>query len=312
MTNLTVILLTYNESMHIGRALESIAGIAGQIIVVDSGSTDDTIGIAQAHGAEVLHHPFINHAKQFQWALDNARISGDWVMRLDADEVVEPDLRQEIAAKLPVLPPDVTGIVLKRKHIFMDRWIRHGGRYPLMMLRIFRPGKGHIEDRWMDEHIVVTEGRTVVFDGNFADHNLNDLTFFVDKHNGYATKEAIEVLGRRLDLFRHDHALTSSNASRQASIKRWIKTNLYNRTPFFISSTAYFLWRYIFQLGFLDGYPGLIYHFLQGYWYRFLVGAKLLELQHRIGSLSDREEIVSELSRATGYRFKDDDLETGE
>ncbi|MBP3973298.1 glycosyltransferase family 2 protein [Pseudoxanthomonas spadix] len=301
--NLVVIILTYNESRHVTRAMASVAEIASQVLVVDSGSTDDTVRVAESHGATVLYHPFVNQAKQFQWALDNAPISADWIFRLDADEIIEPDLADEIRRRLPVLAADVTGIVLKRKHIFMGRWVRRGGRYPLLMLRIFRRGKGHIEDRWMDEHIVVTEGRTVTFNGGFIDHNLNDLTYFVDKHNKYATREAIEALNQELGLFGRDEALSSESASWQAAFKRWGKERVYNRIPFTVSAPLYFLWRYIFQLGFLDGREGLVYHFLQGYWYRFLVGARKMELQRAIAHLSDKHEICAELSRLTGLKL---------
>ena len=299
--DLAVVILTYNESMHIARALDSVKDIAAEVFVIDSGSKDDTVHIATERGAQVLYHPFVNQAKQFQWGMDNAPLTAQWIMRLDADEIIEPDLAKEIAEKLPLLSADVTGVNLKRKHIFMDRWVRHGGRYPLLMLRMFRRGKGRVEDRWMDEHITVTDGRTVTFEGGFADHNLNDLTYFTDKHNKYATREAIEVLNHRLQLFTRDEALNSGSASFQASFKRWAKERVYNRIPFTLSATLYFLWRYIFQLGFLDGRSGLVYHFLQGYWYRFLVGAKLMELEHAIAHLRDKAEICAELSRLTGH-----------
>jgi glycosyltransferase involved in cell wall biosynthesis len=301
--DLTVVILTYNEAMHIARALDSVKGIASEVFVIDSGSTDDTARMATERGAQVLYHPFENQAKQFQWGMDNAPFTANWVLRLDADEIIEPDLAKEIANKLSVLPADVTGVNLKRKHIFMDRWVRYGGRYPLLMLRVFRRGKGRVEDRWMDEHITVTDGRTVTFEGGFADHNLNDLTYFTDKHNKYATREAIEVLNHRLQLFARDERLNSGSASTQASFKRWAKERVYNRIPFTLSATLYFLWRYIFQLGFLDGRSGLVYHFLQGYWYRFLVGAKLMELERAIAHLSDKAEICAELSRLTGHKL---------
>jgi glycosyltransferase involved in cell wall biosynthesis len=303
MNSLAVVILTHNEEKHIARALASISSIAAQVFVVDSGSTDQTVEIAVGHGAFVLKNKFINYANQFQWALDNAPLSADWVMRLDADEIIEPDLVAEIANKLPLLPADVAGVNLKRKHIFMSRWVRHGGRYPLVLLRIWRRGLGRIEDRWMDEHMVVWGGRTVTFDGGFADHNINDLSFFTDKHNKYATREAIDVLNQRLGLFARDEALNTESASFQASFKRWAKERVYNRLPFTLSATLYFLWRYIFQLGFLDGRSGLVYHFLQGYWYRFLVGAKLMELERAIAHLTDKAEICAELSRLTGHRL---------
>lgn len=301
--SITAIILTYNESRHIGRAILSIQTFADQICVVDSGSTDRTTEIARQLGAEIHTHPFVNQARQFQWALDTLDIHGDWVLRLDADEIIEPDLAREIVEKLPQLPADVVGVNLKRKHIFMDRWVRHGGRYPLMMLRLWRHGQGRIEDRWMDEHMVVWGGRTVTFNGGFADHNLHDLAYFIDKHNKYATREAIEVLNERLGLFARDDALNARSASFQASFKRWVKERLYNRIPFTLSATLYFVWRYVFQLGFLDGRSGLVYHFLQGYWYRFLVGAKVMELERAVAHLGDKAAICAELSRLTGHKL---------
>lgn len=299
--NITVIILTFNESRHIVRALDSVKTIASQVFVIDSGSTDDTRKIAEHYGATVLCHPFSNNARQFQWALDNAPITSEWVMRLDADEIIEPDLAREIIERLPVLPSDVVGVNLERKHIFMDKWIRHGGRHPLRLLRIWRHGHGRIEDRWMDEHIVVRGGRTATFKGGFSDWNLHDLTVFTDKHNKYATREAIDVLNQRLGLFPRAEALHAKGASWQASATRWTKEKVYNRLPFTVSSTLYFLWRFIFQLGFLDGRPGLIYHFLQGWWYRFLVGTKVMELEKAIAHLTDTQEILTELSRLTGH-----------
>lgn len=301
MTSLAIVILTHNEEIHIARALDSVAQIASEVFVVDSGSTDKTLALAVEKGACVLSHPFVNYAQQFQWALDNAPITAQWVMRLDADEVIESDLVAEISEQLPKLPSDVVGVNLDRKHIFMNRWVRHGGRYPLRLLRIWRHGHGRIEDRWMDEHMVVWGGRTVNFKGGFSDHNLNNLTFFTQKHNKYATREAIDALNQRLDLFPRDDALSKESSSMQASFKRWGKERIYNRIPFTVSATLYFLWRYIFQLGFLDGRSGLVYHFLQGYWYRFLVGAKLMELERAIAHLTDKDEICAELSRLTGH-----------
>lgn len=302
-SDITVIILTYNEEIHIARALESILSISRNVLVIDSFSTDRTVQISKEYGAVVLQNKFINYAKQFQWALDNAPIDTCWVMRLDADEIIESDLIDEIQTKIPTLSNEIVGINISRKHIFMNRWVRHGGRYPLKLLRIWRHGHGRIEDRWMDEHIVVWGGSTTSFAGGFSDHNLNDLSFFIEKHNKYATREAIDVLNQKLNLFHRDEALNSNSSSFQASFKRYLKERLYNRLPFTISSTLYFLWRYIFQLGFLDGRSGFIYHFLQGWWYRFLVGSKVMELDLAIAHLKNKEEICAELSRLTGHQL---------
>lgn len=303
MTSIAVVILTFNEEMHIARAIASAQTFASEIFVVDSFSDDRTVEIASSLNVNVLTHKFVNYSKQFAWALDNIQSSSEWIVRLDADEIVEPDLAREILRKLGQLPAEITGVNLRYKLIFQGRWVRWGGRYPLILLRIWRKGVGAIEDRWMDEHIVLSHGKTITFDGNFADHNLKDLTFFTSKHNGYATREAIDVLNQRLDLFPRDRGLSADSTSKQASAKRFMKERIYNRTPFAFSALAYFLWRYVFLLGFLDGRAGLVYHFLQGYWYRFLVGAKVNELERAVGHLSEKQEIVAELSRLTGLRL---------
>lgn len=307
MTTLAVLILTHNEERHIARAIASVRGFASQIFVIDSFSHDRTVAAAEAAGARVLQHEWTNYSQQFQWGMDNAPICADWIMRLDADEIVEADLAAVIAARLPTLGPDVAGINLKRKHIFLGRWIRHGGRYPLLLLRIWRRGQGRIEDRWMDEHIVVSGGRTITLDGGFSDWNLNDLTFFTAKHNGYATREAIDVLNERYGLFARDESLSSRSASRQAAAKRWLKERVYNRLPFWAGPLGYFLYRYIGQLGFLDGRPGLIYHLLQGGWYRFLVAAKITEYETALRPLKTAEERCRKLEDLTGHRLSPED-----
>ena len=303
MPSISVVILTFNEERHIARAIESAKPIATRIVVVDSYSTDRTVDIARELGAEILQNTFVSQAKQFQWAADSASLETDWIMRLDADEVIEPDLAEEIAVRLPTIGPEIAGINLKRKHIFLDRWIRHGGRYPLVMLRIFRRGQGRIEDRWMDEHIMVWGGGTVIFEGGFADWNLNDLTYFTAKHNSYATREALDVLTKQFGAGANEDTNSEGEWSRSAATKRFIKEKLYNKLPFWMGPFAYFVYRFFFQLGFLDGREGMIYHFLQGFWYRFLVGAKIEEFSRHLKPLkSDRERLVK-LEELTGYKL---------
>lgn len=309
MTNkpsIAIVVLTYNEARHLPRALDHVSSFAEQIFVVDSYSSDGTVELARARGAQVLQHPFLNQAKQFEWALENAPITAEWVMRLDADEIVEPDLAAEIITRLPQLPPDVTGVNLNRKTIFQGRFLRHGGRYPLRMLRIWRRGKARIEDRWMDEHIYLTEGRSIDFSGGFADHSLIDLTEFTEKHNRYASREAIEVLMQRFNLAPVSEDAAVQLPTQQLRAKRFTKGLLYDRLPFEISAIAYFLYRYLFRLGFLDGREGLLYHVLQGFWYRFLVGAKVRELEPALRSASSDEERRAVIARFTRMQLAAD------
>lgn len=296
MIDLTVVILTFNEAHHIRRAIDSVRPFATTILVVDSHSTDDTAALAQAAGAGVIKHGFTSHAAQLQWALDHGGITTAWTMRLDADELVEADLAAAIARDLPHLPAEVTGITLDRKHVFMGRWIRHGGRYPLRLLRIWRTGAAHVEPRWMDEHVVLDHGRTIGLAGGFADANLGDLTFFTAKHNGYATREAVEQLAARYALF----ATARSALSGQAARRRWLKTRVYDHLPLWVGPAGYFLFRYIRQLGFLDGRAGLIYHLLQGFWYRFLVAAKTAEWDPPLRACRSREERIARLAALSG------------
>lgn len=300
MADIAVIILTYNEAIHLERALRCVRAFAAEIFVVDSYSTDATVRIAKENGAVVLQNRFINHAKQFQWAIDNAPINSNWVMRLDADEVIGRDLADALSLKLNSLPEHITGINISRRHFFLGRWIRYGGRYPLLLLRIWRRGLARVEDRWMDEHIVLERGVALNLDGEFADWNLKDLGHFITKHSEYAAREAIDVLYDRYGWQPRRKSLSKETTSRQAAIKRLVKEKIFNRMPFWLGAVAYFLFRYIGQRGFLDGVEGLIYHTLQGFWYRFLVGARIFEYERVLGEIEGVDEKRKALSHLTG------------
>jgi glycosyltransferase involved in cell wall biosynthesis len=271
---LSVIILTLNEEANLPVALASLRGLDVEVFVVDSGSTDRTLEIARAAGCKVVQHPFESQAHQLNWALDNLPIATPWVMRLDADERLTPELAQELAARLPALPDDVSGLALRCRVYFWGRWIRHGSYYPLWVLRIWRHGRARCEDRHMDEHMVVDSGRAARLQHDIIDENRKGLTFWTQKHNGYADREAKEFLSI-------ERGSRSSNgpATDQARRRRWLKENLYGRAPLFWRAFGYWFYRYVLRLGFLDGRPGLVFHFLQGFWYRFLVDAKLVERQ---------------------------------
>jgi glycosyltransferase involved in cell wall biosynthesis len=302
--NIAVIILTYNEELHLARALRHVSGFAKEIYVVDSFSTDRTLAIAKEFGAQVLQHSFQNQARQFQWALENVPITAEWLMRLDADEIIEEDLAREIEKRLYELPREVTGVNLKRKTIFQGRFIRHGGRYPLTLLRIWRRGKAKVEDRWMDEHIYLLEGEQITFNGGFSDHNLHDLTFFINKHNGYASREALQILLQRRGLATSELEASGASTAWQAEKKRFWKQWVYNRIPYEFASLGYFLYRYVLRLGFLDGREGLQYHFLQGLWYRYLVGAKVRELERSVVGVEDQERLLAILEGVTHQKVR--------
>jgi len=302
MSNITVIILTHNEEVHIARAIESVSQLGGMVHVVDSFSSDRTCELARSHGAKVTQHKFLNQAQQLQWALKHLCISSEWVLRLDADEILTDKLRAEMISKLPTLPSTVNGVYLRLRYIFMGRKLLYGGR-SLKLLRLFRRDCVTVNQRWMDERLEVTGGRCIVFDNFMFDVNLKNITFFTYKHNNYSTREAIEVLRRRFSLW--DVNIDSPNTTFSNKFKSSIKANVYQVVPFWLSPFAYFFYRYVILLGFLDGREGLVYHVMQGLWYRFLVGAKVEEYDRSLRRLTNRGARISELGRLTGYPLEE-------
>lgn len=274
---LTAVILTKNESRHIARAISSIAGVTDRILVVDSGSTDDTIAISERLGAEVIHNPWRNYATQFNFALDHLPEFTDWVLRLDADEIVTPDLAREIQATLPKLGPEAKGVYVSRRMHFLGRRIRWGGVFPIRVLRLFRHGAGRCEDRWMDEHILV-DGATADLSGEIIDDNLNSLTWWTEKHNSYASREVVDLLNLEYGFMAHE-TVADLSGGQQAGVKRWLKERVYAQLPGGFRAFVYFIYRYVVRLGFLDGKEGTAFHALQGFWYRYLVDAKLHEVR---------------------------------
>jgi len=270
-SRITAIVLTKNEERDLPRCLRSLRDIAAEVYVVDSGSTDSTQKVAQKYGATVLNHAFESHARQFNWALDNISTSAEWILRIDADEWLHPHLIRELRRLLPGLSPEVTGIVFPLRIRFLGRDMRFGDMYPVWLLRLWRNGTGRFEDRWMDERITLTSGRALRVSGDLIHNIPRNLTEWTSKHNLYATRECTDILSSNVNI-----PLNGLTAHR-----RRMKQSVYLRAPLFYRAFAYWLFRYVFKLGFLDGKEGLIYHFLHGFWYRFLVDAKLYEFQIR-------------------------------
>lgn len=280
--SISLIILTYNEEVNIEHTLESVKKWVEEIIIVDSFSTDKTLEICRKYTDKIYQHPFENQAKQFNWALDNVPIAYDWVMRLDSDEMVTSELSEEIKAVLGGLEAkkpgseDVTGIYLKRRVYFMGRWIKHGDYYPMWFLRIFQKGKGRYEEI-TEEHIVLSEGRAIRLNNDFIDYNRKGLTFWVDKHNNWSIGEMLDTMAVMGEAELPRGTVKPSFFGTQEQRTRWLKQHLYARVPLFVRAFLYFIYRYVLRLGFLDGKEGLIFHFLQGCWYRFLVDAKIYE-----------------------------------
>jgi glycosyltransferase involved in cell wall biosynthesis len=281
MLDISVIILTYNEEIHIKRCIENVKNFAKHIFVVDSFSTDKTVEIASEMGAIVYQNKWENnYARQFNWGLDNLPISTEWVFRLDADEYLTDELIAELLIQIPHVNESVCGIVFPLNRFFFNKRIKRGiGK--MNLLRMFRFGKGKCEDRWMDEHIKLSHGNTLIINKAFCDHNLNTFSWWISKHNGYSIREAIDLLDIEFNFF--NSASEKINLSADAANKRNKKLK-YARLPLFWRSFFYFIYRYFFKLGFTEGKEAFLWHFLQGWWYRTLVDVKIYEIKKKCGN----------------------------
>lgn len=293
--NISVVILTYNEELHIRRCIENIAAFVKSIFIIDSFSTDRTLAIAEEYKkVTILQHKWENnYAKQLNWGLEHAPITTEWVLRLDADEYLTSELINELQQKLETEPEEVTGIIFKRRHYFMDKWMKRG-IYPVKLLRVFRYNAGKCESRLMDEHIQLFRGHAVEYEYDFVDHNLNNLSWFCHKHIDYAIREAVDLLDIEYNLTGAAATDNDKNISEQAINKRKMK-HKYVRQPLFWRAFFYFCYRYFLKGAFLDGKVGFIWTFIQGWWYRTLVDAKVFELKRLCGD--DKKKMIETIER---------------
>lgn len=267
--------MTKNEELNIENCINSIKDLAKRILVIDSFSTDKTVEIAENLGAEVHQHEFVNYSKQFLYGLNSFDIDTTWVLRIDADERLTDASRAEIEQLCEEnMETDVNGIILRFEVTFLGKKLRHGGIYPFRKLLVFKYGIGTIEDRNMDEHIVLSQGRTVEVKNDSEHHDYKDLTYWTNKHNWYASREVLDYIQNTKTNQENGKELNA-----KAGIKRFIKFHIYYKLPMGMRAHLYYIYRYYFKLGFLDGKEGKIYAFLQAYWYRYLVDAKIYEYE---------------------------------
>ena len=272
--SVTVIILTFNEERNIERCLDSLAGFTNDIVIVDSASTDNTVKICEEHRCRIYQHAFVNQALQFNWALDHVPLDRPWILRLDADEVLPAQLKEELSELVSTCGPHVTGIYLNRRMYFMNHWLKHGGIYPHHILRMFRRGMARYEEK-TEEHLILASGQAMYAEHDFLEDNRqNHLKYWLRKHDDLSDGEMSDTLLETQDP-RKD--LKPRLFGNKVERTRWFKTRVYARSPLFLRAFGYFVYRYIFRLGLLDGVPGLIFHVLQAFWYRFYVDARIYE-----------------------------------
>ncbi len=280
-TPVSVVVLTFNEEINLESCLASVKDWASEVVLVDSYSTDGTLSIAGRYGASVYQNKFMDYSSQRNWALRNIPYKNDWILFLDADEYITDDLKEEILRRIPNLPVGISGVYLKRRLIWMGKWIKHGGVYPLYLLRLVRHRNAHCNPRPVNEHLEV-DGETVMFNHDIVHDDRRPLSQWTAKHNRYAYLEAHELLqseNRRRNGEADPMARLSGG---QAERKRWIRERIWNPLmPPLVRPFIWFIYRYFILVGFLDGVQGFVYHFLQGLWYTFLTDVYWLEMKSK-------------------------------
>jgi glycosyltransferase involved in cell wall biosynthesis len=278
--NITALIITKNEEIHIERCINNIKKLVSDVLIIDSFSNDNTIEIAKKLNIKFIQNKFINHAKQFNFGLSQLSQDTDWVLKIDADEILTSSLIAEIKNKLPQLDKNINGIYIKRHLVFQDTLIKYGRLSPVRLLRLFRFQKGKCDNRWVDEKIKV-EGKTVQFKEYIIDQNLKSLSEWIRKHDRYSSAEALNYLLIKYNSLFNNIEQSQLNFETQ-SVVSLKSRNLYAKLPLIIRAFIIFSYRYFFCLGFLHGKAGLIYFFLQSLWYRILVDAKILEVEKLI------------------------------
>lgn len=275
---ISAIVLTFNEQRNISDCLASIPGWVQEIFVVDSGSTDQTVQIAKSFGATVVHHPFENYSRQRNWALQNLPIQTDWVLQLDADHRVSGELQSTLRQVFSKnIETELNGFMVSRRTIFMGKWIRFGGHYPAYHTVLFRKDQGYCEDKLYDQHFKVN-GQSAKLKGDIIDIVTESLHTFTARHNHWAELEAAALVQINKP---YAARLVQAKAMGTPVEQRRFLKSVYEQFPLFVRPALYFFIRYFLRLGFLDGRRGLIFHFLQGFWFRFLIDAKVYELKRK-------------------------------
>ena len=270
-------ILTLNEEANLPQCLASVCDWAREIFVVDAGSSDRTREIVEKSGAVIVEHPFETHSGQWRWALDNLPIHTDWVLALDADQRVTPELAREISELNWQGLDGVDGFYIRRRQWFRGRWIKHGGYYPKYLLKMFRK-EAVVTDPMdlVDHHFYVAGAvRKLRHDLDEANQKEDDISFWTEKHNRYATLLAREELEWRRGAQRTaiEPSIVGTPDQRSLALKR-----VWRRMPLYLRPFLYFFYRYFLRLGVLDGKQGAIFHFLQAFWFRLMVDIKLDEM----------------------------------
>lgn len=290
-----IILLVFNEEIHLKRCLDNLLLLTSNIYVVDSYSTDNTLNILNEYGINYVQNKFLNQSNQLNFAIKNYPFNTNWILRVDCDEILTIELINEIkTSNFLDINSNISGFYIKRKVKFFNKILNFGNINPIWLLRLWKRGKGICDDKLMDEKILIADQKTARLQNLIIDNNLNNLTWWTNKHNNYSNREALEIL-------KNKHlAIKNSMIYDYYSIDFiiFILKSIYNKSPIFLRSFLLFIYSYFLKLGILDGVPGFIWNVLQVFWYRYLVDVKVYEFEYSHGF--DQEKIKAELIKLDG------------
>jgi len=264
--------MTLDEEANIRRCLESVKW-ADRIFILDSGSRDRTVEIAREYTEHIYTRDFDNFSAQINWALDNLPFGNEWLLFVDADEIVTPELAEEVRAIAAADPPGIDAFWVKRRFIFLGKWLKYGGQYRTRVIRLFR--HANVRFQRLVNQVPVYEGADGFLENDMIHEDSKGFSALVARHNAYSTFEAIETVKRL-----YPELLTEREREGTVRDDRAVKAKkrYFERLPLVFRPPVRFMYQYFFALGFLDGAPGFIYSFFK-MCYEFFICVKIYEIR---------------------------------
>jgi glycosyltransferase involved in cell wall biosynthesis len=273
--NISVLILTYDEAINLPDCLSSVA-FSDDVVVLDSGSSDGTVQLAESAGATVLNRPFDNYAAQRNFGLAHD-FKHDWILMLDADERIPEDFVDELRSVTEQVGNPVTLYRMRRKDMFMGRWLKRSSGYPTWFGRLFRKGAVRVEREINEEYY--TDGEIGLLDGHLIHYPFNKgISYWLERHNRYSSMEAVKLSEERAEPI-----VWKDFLSKDPMLKRKAFKAFAYRMPFRPLLTFCFL--YFVKLGFLDGKAGFHFSLMRSV-YEYMISLKMQEEQQSVVSLN--------------------------
>lgn len=269
-----------NEERNIGACLDSVVGWASDIVVVDSGSTDRTLALCADRGVETIFHSYLDHRSQLSWAMASVPWKHDWLLLLDADHIVTPELQQEINRMLRADTGIVHGFYNPHHQYFRNRRVRG---LKLKYLQLVRRARARLDDSELVDFRLIVDGPTGSLSGAIIENNQNELNldFWIDKHQKFARRMAIEEILRANRIIAWSDGIQPRLFGNPDQRMVWFK-NVWYRMPLYVRPALFFFYRYVCRLGFLDGWNGFVFHALQAFWFRLVVDVHIAEYRQKL------------------------------